>query len=30
LAIPESEKTRLLALSPASYTGMAEVLARRV
>jgi adenylosuccinate lyase len=30
LAIPDSEKARLLALSPASYTGMAEALARRV
>jgi len=30
LAIPESEKARLLAMSPASYTGMAEALARRV
>ena len=29
LDIPEAEKTRLLALTPASYTGMAEALARR-
>ena len=30
LAIPEAEKERLLALTPAGYTGMAETLARRV
>ncbi|GAB4401646.1 MAG: adenylosuccinate lyase [Rhodoferax sp.] len=30
LAIPEDEKTRLLTLTPARYTGMASVLARRV
>ncbi|HEX4853150.1 adenylosuccinate lyase [Arenimonas sp.] len=30
LALPESEKTRLLAMTPASYTGLAEALARRV
>ena len=30
LAIPEAEKERLLALTPAGYTGMAEALARRV
>ena len=30
LAIPESEKARLLALTPASYTGKAAELARRV
>jgi adenylosuccinate lyase len=30
LAIPESEKTRLLAMTPASYTGKAAELARRV
>ena len=30
LDIPDAEKTRLLALTPASYTGMAEALARRV
>ncbi len=30
LAIPESEKQRLLAMTPASYTGMASTLARRV
>ena len=29
LDIPEAEKTRLLALTPATYTGMAEALARR-
>jgi adenylosuccinate lyase len=29
LDIPESEKERLLALTPADYTGMAESLARR-
>jgi adenylosuccinate lyase len=30
LAIPEAEKTRLLAMTPASYTGKAAELARRV
>jgi adenylosuccinate lyase len=30
LAIPEAEKARLLALTPASYTGLAAQLARRV
>ncbi|MGI9133534.1 MAG: adenylosuccinate lyase [Rhodoferax sp.] len=30
LALPEEEKQRLLALTPASYTGMAAELARRV
>ncbi len=30
LAIPEADKQRLLAMTPGSYTGMAEVLARRV
>jgi adenylosuccinate lyase len=30
LAIPESEKSRLLAMTPASYTGKAAELARRV
>jgi adenylosuccinate lyase len=30
LPIPEAEKQRLLALSPASYTGQAAELARRV
>jgi adenylosuccinate lyase len=30
LAIPAAEKTRLLALTPASYTGMAAELAKRV
>ena len=30
LDIPQEEKTRLLHMTPASYTGMAEVLARRV
>jgi adenylosuccinate lyase len=29
LAIPEPEKQRLLALTPATYTGMAAILARR-
>jgi adenylosuccinate lyase len=29
LALPEGEKQRLLALTPASYTGLAEPLARR-
>ena len=29
LAIPADDKTRLLAMTPASYTGMAEPLARR-
>jgi len=30
LALPEAEKARLLAMTPASYTGLAEALARRV
>lgn len=30
LAIPQAEKDRLLAMTPASYTGKAEELARRV
>ena len=30
LAIPEEEKSRLLALTPATYTGLAASLARRV
>jgi len=30
LALPAEEKQRLLAMTPASYTGAAEVLARRV
>ena len=30
LAIPEADKQRLLAMTPASYTGLAEQLARRV
>jgi adenylosuccinate lyase len=30
LAIPEAEKTRLLAMTPGSYTGLAAALARRV
>jgi adenylosuccinate lyase len=30
LAIPEAEKTRLLAMAPASYIGLAATLARRV
>ncbi len=30
LEIPEAEKTRLLAMTPASYVGMAAALARRV
>ncbi|WP_447748309.1 adenylosuccinate lyase [Variovorax boronicumulans] len=30
LAIPEEEKTRLLAMTPASYTGKATELARRI
>ena len=30
LAIPDSEKERLLALTPAGYIGLAEALARRV
>jgi adenylosuccinate lyase len=30
LALPEAEKQRLLALTPATYTGAAEALARRV
>jgi len=30
LALPESEKTRLLAMTPASYIGLADTLARRI
>ena len=30
LEIPEAEKTRLLAMTPASYTGMATELAKRI
>jgi len=30
LAIPQSEKERLLKLTPASYTGLATELARRI
>ena len=30
LEIPEAEKTRLLAMTPASYTGQAAELARRI
>jgi adenylosuccinate lyase len=30
LAIPEGEKARLLALTPASYTGLAAALAKRI
>ena len=30
LEIPEAEKQRLLALTPAGYVGMAEALAKRV
>jgi adenylosuccinate lyase len=30
LDIPEADKQRLLAMTPASYVGQAEVLARRV
>jgi adenylosuccinate lyase len=30
LALPEAEKARLLALTPARYTGAAEALARQV
>jgi adenylosuccinate lyase len=30
LAIPDPEKQRLLAMTPASYTGKAAELARRV
>ena len=30
LALPEADKTRLLALTPAGYTGLAAALARRV
>ena len=30
LAIPQADKDRLLAMTPGSYTGMAEALARRV
>ena len=30
LALPEAEKTRLLALTPATYTGLAAALARKI
>jgi adenylosuccinate lyase len=30
LEIPEAEKQRLLAMTPASYTGMAAELAKRI
>ncbi|MCO5124091.1 MAG: adenylosuccinate lyase, partial [Rhizobacter sp.] len=30
LALPEPEKVRLRALTPASYTGLATALARRI
>ena len=30
LSIPQAEKTRLLTMTPASYTGLAEQLARRI
>ena len=30
LALPEEEKTRLLAMTPGSYTGKAAELARRI
>jgi adenylosuccinate lyase len=30
LALPQSEKDRLLAMTPASYTGAAAELARRI
>jgi len=30
LALPEAEKARLLALTPASYTGLAATLARKI
>jgi len=30
LALPEAEKTRLLAMTPGSYTGLAASLARRI
>jgi len=30
LSIPEAEKSRLLAMTPGSYTGMAETLAKRI
>jgi adenylosuccinate lyase len=30
LALPQDAKARLLALSPSTYTGVAEALARRV
>ena len=30
LEIPQAEKERLLAMTPASYTGLAATLARRV
>jgi adenylosuccinate lyase len=30
LALPEQDRARLLALTPADYTGLAEALARRI
>ena len=30
LAIPEADRVRLLAMTPATYTGLAETLARRI
>jgi adenylosuccinate lyase len=30
LEIPQAERDRLLALTPASYTGLAAALARRI
>jgi len=30
LALPQAEKTRLLELTPARYTGMAATLARKI
>jgi len=30
LELPEAEKTRLLAMTPGSYTGKAEALAKRI
>jgi adenylosuccinate lyase len=30
LALPDAEKQRLLAMTPASYTGLAEPLARKI
>jgi len=30
LALPEAEKARLLALTPATYTGLATALARKI